>query len=514
MIDLNESDLRPVRHLIFLAGDQLNEKFLEACGFNFKLDAVVIIESIDESLRQRQHRTKISYFFITMRRFAESLKTKNVRVIYIRLSHLPLKVILHEIAKTIHHQKIIFFRPGEHEFSKIIQSALHGMRYEQLENPMFICSVDEFKEWSKAKKSLRMEYFYRYMRKKTGILVGEDGTPEGNQWNFDEFNRRPYRGTPPSPQIQKFELKTCEIELIDEINKLFPDSFGKNQPQLYPLDYDQAMIRWNAFLEYGLEHFGPYQDAMAIGEPFLFHSLISAPLNLGILDPMDLLLDVEKAYIEGRVELASAEGFIRQILGWREYVRGIYWIKMPEYKEMNYLETNRPIPDFFWSANSGMRCFDQAIEQTREYAYAHHIQRLMIVGNFALIAGLAVKEVCDWYLEVFIDAVEWVELPNTLGMALHGDEGYLGSKPYAASANYISKMSNYCKDCRFDKKTKFEKDSCPFNFLYWDFFIRHKDKFARNQRLAMVYKNLHKLSQDEIILIQQKASQFLNSLNQ
>ena len=228
---------------------------------------------------------------------------------------------------------------------------------------------------------------------------------------------------------------------------------------------------------------------------------------------MELLLDVERAYLDGRVELASAEGFIRQILGWREYVRGIYWIKMPEYKKLNNLEANNPVPAFFWSADSGMRCVDQSIEQTRDFAYAHHIQRLMIIGNFALLAGLSVEEVCDWYLEVFIDAVEWVELPNTLGMALHADGGYLGSKPYAASANYISKMSNYCKSCQFDKKTKFEANSCPFNFLYWDFFLRHKEKFSKNQRLSMVYRNLQKLNQDQVALLRKKASKFLESLD-
>ena len=503
--------MNQIRNLVFLAGDQLNTKFLEACKFDAKRDHVVMIESLHESQVQRQHRTKIAYFFICMRRFAKSIR-ELAELTYLELQDKPLSECLKDIATDLNPSKIIVFRPGELAFYERLKNELESFDLVTLENPMFISTIQEFRDWASDKKQLRMEFFYRLMRKKTGLLIDEDDKPLGGKWNFDHDNRKKYKGDPPIPRRPVQTLDEAEINLIEQISKIFPDDFGDINPQIYPLDKKSAETLWSHFLDNHMVFFGPYQDAMKSHEPFLFHSLMSPAINLGIIDPLPLLKDVENLVIEQKISLSSGEGFIRQILGWREYVRGIYWLKMPEYKTLNKLNAKRSIPNFFWNGDSGMHCFDQCITQISKYAYAHHIQRLMITGNFALLAGLDVQEVCDWYLEVFVDAVEWVELPNTLGMALFGDGGFLGSKPYAASANYINKMSDYCKSCKYNNKVKIGTDACPYNYLYWNFLLEHRDLLTSNPRMSMIYRQLDKMDEETVSAIKEQSVKYLDAL--
>ena len=277
------------------------------------------------------------------------------------------------------------------------------------------------------------------------------------------------------------------------VGKHFSHHYGSLDTFDYPVTHAEAQVLWDYFLDYGLAAFGDYQDAMASDEPFLFHARISAALNIGLLDLRQLCSDVEAAYWSGSIALNAAEGFIRQLIGWREYVRGVYWLKMPDYADGNLFGNSRPLPAFYWTGDTQMNCMRQAIGQSLKQAYAHHIQRLMVTGNFALIAGVAPSQVCDWYLAIYMDAFDWVELPNTLGMVMHADGGYLGSKPYCASGQYIKRMSDYCRDCAYKVSESTSEDACPFNSLYWHFLMRHRDLLRGNQRMAMVYKNLERM---------------------
>jgi deoxyribodipyrimidine photolyase-related protein len=292
----------------------------------------------------------------------------------------------------------------------------------------------------------------------------------------------------------------------------FPDNFGSLEGYGWAVGRAEALEALREFVADALPVFGDYQDALKQGEPFLYHGLISPYLNAGLLMPREVCDAAEAAYREGAAPLNAVEGFIRQILGWREYVRGIYWLKMPEYRETNRLGADRRLPDFYWTAETDMNCLAQCVGDTRDHAYAHHIQRLMVLGNFALLAGLAPREVQDWYLLVYADAYEWVELPNVHGMVLFADGGLLASKPYAASGAYIDRMSDYCGNCRYDVKAKIGENACPFNYLYWDFLARNEKALAGNQRLAMPYRTLAKMAPERVAAIRRDAARFLDAL--
>lgn len=356
-----------------------------------------------------------------------------------------------------------------------------------------------------------MEYFYREMRRKTGLLMVGDA-PEGGRWNFDSDNRKPARPDLLMPQPLRFEPDPITQNVLESVEARFGDHFGDLEPFWFAETTAQAEEVLEHFLSTGLASFGDYQDAMLAGEPFLYHSLLSLYMNAGLLDPLVVCRRVETAYFDGKAPLNAVEGFIRQIIGWREYVRGIYWLKMPGYSDSNFFENERPLPVFYWTGETDMACMRAAITQTKEQAYAHHIQRLMVTGNFALLAGVDPSEVHEWYLAVYADAYEWVEMPNTLGMSQFADGGLLGSKPYAASGNYINKMSDYCKKCTFDVKKKTGVGACPFNALYWDFLIRNRDKLEKNPRLAQVYRTWQKMSVEKREDTLESASHFLSSL--
>jgi deoxyribodipyrimidine photolyase-related protein len=383
---------------------------------------------------------------------------------------------------------------------------------EILPDTRFLASHAEFETWADGRKQLRMEYFYRDMRRKSGLLMDGD-KPVGGQWNFDSENRKPAKKDLLIPKPLYFAPDAITQDVIDLVEARFGDHLGRTAKFGFAVTRVDALKQQAYFVDHALPLFGDYQDAMLTGEPFLWHSILSPYINSGLLDPLELCREVEARYEAGKVPLNAAEGFIRQIIGWREYVRGIYWFAGPDYVDRNELGATRDLPSFYWTGKTDMHCMSEAIGQTLEYAYAHHIQRLMITGNFALIAGVDPKQVHEWYLAVYADAYEWVELPNTLGMSQFGDGGMLASKPYASSGAYINRMSNYCSSCRFDVKQRTGPDACPFNALYWDFMARNENKLRGNVRMAMPYKNWERMDDADKVALRTSAKQFLERLD-
>jgi deoxyribodipyrimidine photolyase-related protein len=357
-----------------------------------------------------------------------------------------------------------------------------------------------------------MEFFYREMRRATGLLMDGPDEPTGGQWNFDHDNRErlPAGVIPPKPR--RFPPDAITAEVMALVAREFPDHFGTLDAFAWPVTAEDAAAALDDFIAHRLAEFGAYQDAMAEGQPTMFHALVGAALNVGILDPREACAAAERAYRAGRAPLNAVEGFIRQILGWREYVRGLYWARMPDYAETNALGATRRLPGFYWTGQTRMACLRAAIAQTRDLAYAHHIQRLMVTGNFALLAGLDPVEVNEWYMVVYADAYEWVELPNTHGMALFADGGVMASKPYAASGAYINRMSDHCRGCAFDVKAATGARACPFNYLYWDFIARHAEGLAKNPRMAMPLRTLAKMDPAKVRAMRAQASAFLDAL--
>lgn len=478
-------------------------------------DVVLMFELMGELTYVNHHPKKIAFLLASMRHFAKELEQKNIKVRYVKLDDphntQSLTSEIERAVKELNINNIIVTEASEYRIQKLLEKLKKSSDFniEILADNRFLCSIEEFKNWAKNKKQLRMEYFYREMRKKYNILMQQNSNPVGEQWNYDKENRK----SPPSniKSSKRISHKKSVIlqEVIALVKRNFSHHFGDLEPFYYAVTKQQALIELKHFIKYILPYFGDYQDIMVKNEPYLYHSLLSSYINIGLLSPIEVCKLVEKAYLIGNVKINSAEGFIRQILGWREYVRGVYWLKMPDYAKLNYLAANNPLPKFYWGQKTNMSCISEVVKHTKEHAYSHHIQRLMVTGNFALIAGLNVQEVQKWYLEVYSDAFEWVEMPNTLGMALFADGGILGSKPYAASGKYINKMSNFCKNCIYNTKDLLTDKACPFNSLYWDFLERNRKKLQNNQRLSFMYATFDKFSIEKKQAIKQKALEII-----
>jgi len=508
-----------VSHLRLVLADQLSES-LSALADVQAGDTILMCEVMEEATYVRHHPKKIAFLFAAMRHFAAELSDRGLQVRYVTLTD-PANTgsLTSEVARAATElglRQVIVTEPGEYRVSRMMQSwhAILGLDVEIRSDDRFLCAIDRFARWASGKKQLRMEYFYREMRKAYHILIEPDGTPTGGQWNYDKENRKPpAKGLVSPPRISHPPSAILQ-EVLALVGTRFSAHFGTLEPFHFAVTRAQALVELDDFIARILPHFGDYQDAMVQGEAFLNHSLLSSYINAGLLLPLEICGKAEAAYRNNSVPLNAAEGFIRQILGWREYVRGIYWLMMPDYGELNFFDAKRPLPDFYWGGNTAMACIAEAVAHTRDHAYSHHIQRLMVTGNFALIAGLDVKQVQDWYLSVYSDAYEWVEMPNTLGMALFGDGGLLGSKPYAASGKYIDKMSNYCGGCRYNPQEMTGETACPFNALYWDFFARNRDKLEANQRLPFVYSTWDKFSPDRQAGIKNQAASVFNRMAQ
>lgn len=499
-------------------GDQLSKNIASLQGADKASDTILMCEVWDEATYVKHHKKKIAFLFSAMRHFAESLREDGYNVRYTKLDDTnnagSFRGEVERAVKDMKPEKIIVTHPGEYRVLAGMQTWQDDLNtpVEILDDNRFLATLDEFADWADGRKELRMEFFYREMRKKHGVLM-DSNDPVGGKWNYDAENRKPPKEglqVPPPYAAQEDEVTKEVKELVAE---KFGSHFGDIEPFYFAVTRDQAKYALDKFIDERLPSFGDYQDAMVEGEPWMYHSHISFYLNCGLLEPVEAIAAAEKAYKNNHAPLNAVEGFIRQILGWREYIRGLYWHMMPGYEKKNALNARRKLPDFYWTGKTDMNCLKQCVTETKENAYAHHIQRLMVLGNFALLAGLDPKEVNEWYLIVYADAYEWVEMPNVTGMILYADGGVLASKPYAASGAYINRMSDYCRNCRFNPKEKTGENACPFNPLYWDFLARNKETLRGNQRMGMMFKNLDRMEESgQVKKLRQKAHTFLESL--
>ena len=504
-------------NLILIIGDQLSPDVSSLADADPAVDRILMAEVMAEATYVKHHPKKIIFCLSAMRHFAEELRDKGFDVDYTRLNDDDnAGDLTGEVKRAIARHtpaKLIITEPGEWRLHKIMRGWKDDLSIdvEVRDDARFVCSHHDFAAWAKGRKQLRMENFYREMRAKTGLLMHGD-EPAGGKWNYDSENRKPAKSGLFIPMPPRFEPDAITQSVIALVKERFADHFGDAEPFWFAVTRKDAERARDHFIEEALAHFGDYQDAMLRDEKFLYHSLLSFYINAGLLDPLDVCRRVEKAYQDGDAPLNATEGFIRQIIGWREYVRGIYWLKMPDYAASNFFKADRPLPEFYWTGETDMACLAAAITQTRQEAYAHHIQRLMITGNFAMLIGADPKEVHEWYLAVYADAYEWVEMPNTIGMSQFADGGLLGSKPYAAGGNYINKMSDYCRDCHYDVKQKTGDTACPFNALYWDFLVRNEERLRGNQRLSRIYANWDRMNANTKRSYRMTARHFLDKL--
>ncbi|MCK7543787.1 cryptochrome/photolyase family protein [Marinobacter bryozoorum] len=507
-------------NLILILGDQLSHHLSALDGADPALDRIVMAEVHDEASYTNHHKKKLVLVFSAMRHFARELQAEGWQVVYHEYApdspHKDLLSVVQEQVSSLSPDKLVTTECGEWRLDNQIRHWHEklGVPVEIRPDNRFIASKEEFAHWADGRKQLRMEFFYREMRRKTGLLMTAEGEPEGGHWNYDADNRRKWKGQPPAPAPFRVEPDDITQQVTALVDQHFSDHFGTTDDFHFAVTAEQARQALDYFIDFALPCFGDYQDAMADQEDWLFHAILSPYLNCGLLDPMEVCEAAERAWYAGQAPLNAVEGFIRQIIGWREFVRGIYWLKMPAYAEENRLGNDRPLPWFYWSGETGMHCLHRTIDSTRRNGYAHHIQRLMVTGNFALLAGIKPEEICDWYLAVYADAYDWVELPNTLGMVMHADGGYLGSKPYAASGKYINRMSDYCSQCRYNVNHTTEDDACPFNALYWHFLDRHKDDFSRNPRMVMMYRNWQRQDPDHRQATLERANWLLDHLDE
>ncbi len=499
-----------VRRLILVLGDQLSPD-LSALGAARPDDLIVMAEVAEEAGYVPHHPKKVAFLFAAMRKFAARLRAEGRNVAYTTLDD-PENAgsITGELLRraTEHGAtEVIATQPGEWRLIAALDAL--PLHVTQLADDRFLAPHKLFRDWAEGRKELRMEWFYRDMRRRTGLLMEADGTPAGGQWNYDHDNRRPPPKGLATPGPMRFAPDAATQEVLDLVGRRFGNNFGTLDDFWFATDHDEAARALERFVAVALPRFGDYQDAMVQGDAFLFHGVIGLYLNAGLLAPMQVCRAAEAAWKAGAAPLNAVEGFIRQVIGWREYIRGIYFLEGPDYAARNVLGHDRALPGFFWGGETRMNCIAQTVEQTRKEAYAHHIQRLMVTGNFALVAGLSPQAVQHWYMSVYADAYEWVMSANVIGMSQHADGGIVGSKPYVSSANYIDRMSDYCKSCSYSAKVKTGPGACPFNLLYWHFLIRHRDRFARNPRMAQMYRSFDRMAEDKRETILAEGDAFL-----
>ena len=505
------------RRLILILGDQLDLKNSALRDFNSQADEVIMIESANEAQYVWTHKAKIALFLSAMRHFAAELEKLNYPLTYIKSSPLPLVETLKAQILKKKVKRLVCIEPGEWRLKQAIEALAKELKIELdvREDDHFYCTRQEFVEWTANKKELRLEYFYRLMRKRHNILVDREGNPEGGQWNFDQDNRKPYPKKGPGliDAPASFEMDTITQEVLEFVQKTYPDHPGSLESFNWPITRGQAVQALEYFVEYRLRNFGVYQDAMWTDTPFGWHSILSSALNLKLLNPREVIDAVIVAWKKYSLDLSTIEGFIRQILGWREFVRGMYYLDMPQMAKDNFYQHQRSLPKWYWTGRTQMSCMKDAIGQTLQYGYAHHIQRLMVTGNFALLAEILPQEVCEWYLAIYVDAIEWVELPNTAGMALFANGGRFTSKPYIASGAYIKRMSNYCGSCNYKPDVRYGDEACPVTTLYWNFLIKHREQFEASPRTRLMTANLKRISDEDQKEITLHAKHLLSNLD-
>lgn len=505
-----------LRSLVIVLGDQLDLDAAAFDGFDAELDAVWMAEVAEESTHVWSSKPRSAIFLAAMRHFALVLEKAGRRAHYTKLDDAgnqgSLAAQLQADIKRLQPQQLVMTAPGDWRVLQALKAvaAHHGLPLDIREDRHFFCTVREFAQHAKGRKSLRMEYFYREQRKRHRVLMqpASPDEPLGGQWNFDEDNREAFGKSGPGavPPRSTFSPDDMTSEVIALVEKHFAAHPGQLESFAWPVTREQALQSLQHFIQDRLPLFGRYQDAMWPGDPWLYHSHLSVALNLKLLNPREVVAAAEAALQAGTAPLSSVEGFIRQILGWREYVRGIYWTQMPQYLERNALNAQETLPDWYWTGATDMACLRDALAQTLQHGYANHIQRLMVTGLFTLMFGVQPRQVHAWYLAVYVDAVEWVELPNTLGMSQYADGGVMGSKPYIATGKYIQRMSPHCSGCRYNPAQRTGDTACPFTTLYWDFLVRHESALAKNPRLALQVKNIARLSDEDKQAVHERAS--------
>jgi deoxyribodipyrimidine photolyase-related protein len=513
--------------LVLVLGDQLDRGSAAFDGFDPRHDRVWMAEVAEESTHVWSHKARIVVFLAAMRHFRDGLEAEGITVDYTALAPAPRAGEPGTLAAALAASlaaarkagrapaRLVVVEPGEWRVQESLREAAReaGLPLEIRPDRHFFASRDDFAVHARGRKQLRLEYFYRPLREKFSVLM-DDGKPAGGRWNFDAENRGsfPKAGPGPLPRPRPFAPDAVTREVLALVERRFATHPGSLADFDWPVTPADARAALDDFLAHRLANFGRYQDAIWTGEPWLWHARLSQVMNMKLLDPRDVVAGAERAWRDGAVPLEAAEGFIRQVIGWREYVRGVYWHLMPEYADRNALGAEAPLPAFFWTAATEMNCLRDALSQTLRYGYAHHIQRLMVTGLFAMLLGVRPQEVHRWYLAVYVDAVEWVELPNTLGMSQFGDGGVMASKPYCATGAYIDRMSNACRSCRYSPKVATGPEACPFTTLYWDFLARHERLLAGNQRMTMQLKNLGRKDKAELRTIRRQAEALRDGL--
>jgi deoxyribodipyrimidine photolyase-related protein len=494
-------------------GDQLDARSAAFDGLDRQADVVWMAEVAEEAEHVWTTKPHIAIFLSGMRHFRDHLRAEGFRVDYCRMDDPGNRGSLgSELRRTLEArqpEKVILVQPGEWRVQEQLRNAVQraGVPLDIRQDRHFLCPRALFEEHAAGRKRLLMEHFYHEIRRRTGALMDGD-EPIGDAWNYDDQNRGAFgkEGPDDVPAPIRFEPDDVTRDVLDLVANRFQDHPGSLEHFDWAVTPEQAQKALVDFVQHRLPQFGRYQDAMWTGQPYLYHSRLSSALNLKLLDPRAAIRAAEEAYAQGRAPLNAVEGFVRQILGWREYVRGVYWRHMPAYADRNALGADARLPAFYWTAGTEMACLRHCIQQTLDYGYAHHIQRLMVTGLFALLLGVEPQQVHAWYLAVYVDAVEWVELPNTLGMSQFADGGLMATKPYCASGNYIQRMSNYCTVCRYNPTERIGEEACPFTTLYWDFLMRHEEYLGENPRMGLQLYNLRRIEADEQKAIRRQAS--------
>ncbi|NJR60086.1 MAG: cryptochrome/photolyase family protein [Cyanobacteria bacterium CRU_2_1] len=490
---------------VWVLGDQLwtEQAALHSCADRQSQIPIILIESLGYVQEHPYHRQKLVLVWSAMRHFAEELRQAGWTVAYETAEDFetPLRQWINAQGIT----ELRVMQPNDRPFTAFLHSIDLPCKLTLIPNNHFLWTGDDFRQWANRRKNVLMEYFYREGRQRFQLLM-EGKHPVGGQWNFDKNNRKPPKGRLNTPKAVWFEPDTITQAVIQQVKSGHFSTYGQVEPFRWGVTRSQALQVLDHFIRDRLPTFGPYQDAMVTGEETMWHALLSPYLNLGLLQPMEVIRAAEAAYFDRNLDLSSVEGFIRQVLGWREYMHGLYHYVDADYPQCNRFNHTQPLPEFFWDADkTDMNCLHQTLKQVETTAYAHHIQRLMILSNFALIAGLSPQQVEQWFHTAFIDAYDWVMQTNVIGMGLFADGGILASKPYAASASYINKMSDYCQNCRYNKSDRTGDNACPFNFFYWDFLDRHRNTLQSQGRMSFILKNLDKMPDAELQAIRQKA---------
>lgn len=526
-------EIERCRNLVLILGDQLDEASSAFDGFEPERDVVLMVEALEESTHVWSHKIRTTLFLSAMRHFAEHLRQRGWRVDYRALDTHGDKTLGDGLCAAIGEhqpQHLIGVEPGDLRVRQQLEGAIksiatnptaaHGTGIKSFkpflewrEDKHFLCSLPQFRKWAGTSASLRMEFFYRTMRKQYKVLMTGDD-PVGGQWNFDADNRKSFGKAGPQnvPKAVAYPPDAITQGVIKLVNHHFAAHPGQLEDFNWPVTREQAQLALGDFIANRLPQFGPHEDAMWTHLDFGWHSLLSSSLNLKLLSPLEVVLAAEAAYQKHGLDLASVEGFIRQILGWREFMRGVYFLDMPALKTANHYGHTNPLPQWYWTGNTHMNCMKQCIGQTLKNGYSHHIQRLMVTGMFGVTAQISPQALCDWYLAVYVDAVEWVELPNTAGMALFANGGRFTSKPYVASGAYVKRMSNYCGGCKYEPETRVGPSACPMTTLYWNFLDQHETTFASNPRTALMVKNLQRMTPELRAGVRQRAGEMLADL--